>query len=256
VSSAVENRAAVFTSQPQAVEVYQSGAWWPGELLGWRHDAVGGCQVWVRVILGGLEESAWTDLTSLRLPERPLGEAPEATPRRGPATQEMAATRVTPVATPSTPARDLSETASLPRLRDRSVSPSRATSGTRPAVGRRRAPDNDSSTPRTAPNAGAAGRHRAPADPGRHRAADTGLLPAVTLGGQDGVTTQRPAVGEGRTIPSPRSGRAADSRGSVPGDVWSASGDPEPELLTRPMRLSDLGPGSRRPRLDGSLAGV
>src|SRR4051795_12946872 len=65
----MENRAAVFTSQPQAVEVYQAGAWWAGELLGWRHDANGSCQVWVRVVLGGVEETAWTDLASLRLPE-------------------------------------------------------------------------------------------------------------------------------------------------------------------------------------------
>src|SRR5688572_25749136 len=72
VSGAMENRAAVFTSQPQAVEVYQAGAWWAGELLGWRHDASGSCQVWVRVVLGGVEETAWTDLASLRLPERHL----------------------------------------------------------------------------------------------------------------------------------------------------------------------------------------
>jgi hypothetical protein len=57
----MENRAAVFTSQPQTVEVYQAGTWWAGELLGWRHDADGSCQVWVRVVLGGVEETAWTD---------------------------------------------------------------------------------------------------------------------------------------------------------------------------------------------------
>jgi hypothetical protein len=78
----------------------------------------------------------------------------------------------------------------------------------------------------------------------------------VTLGGQDAPTTQRPSVHEGRPIPSPRPGRAAESLSSGPVDAWSASIDPEPELLTRPMRLSDLGPSSRRPRLDGSLAGV
>lgn len=252
----MENRAAVFTSQPQAVEVYQSGAWWPGELLGWRHDVDGGCQVWVRVVLGGIEESAWTDLTALRLPERSLAAAPEAAPARGPVTQELAATRGAQGATPSTPARDLSETASLPRFRDRPVAPSRSTGGPRPSGGRRRAPEDGSSAPRTAPNPGAAGRHRAPADPGRHRAADTGLLPAVGPGGQDAPTTQRPAVREGRSIPSPRPARAAESLAAAPVDAWSSSIDPEPELLTRPMRLSDLGPSSRRPRLDGSLAGV
>jgi hypothetical protein len=252
----MENRAAVFTSQPQAVEVYQGGSWWPGELLGWRHGAEGGCQVWVRVALGGIEESAWTDLTALRLPERPHASVPEATPGRGPATQEMAATRVAPALAASTPARDLSETATLPSYRDRSVSPSHAAGSARPSGGRRRAPEDGSSAPRLASSAGAAGRHRAPADPGRHRAADTGLLPKVTLGGHDIPTAQPPAVAEGRGIPSPRSGRAAESLPAAPGDSWSASVDPEPELLTRPMRLSDLGPHSRRPRLDGSLAGV
>ena len=73
----MENRAAVFTSKPQAVEVYQAGAWWAGELLGWRHAADGSCQVWVRVVLGGVEETAWTDLETLRLPERHLAMAPE-----------------------------------------------------------------------------------------------------------------------------------------------------------------------------------
>jgi hypothetical protein len=77
VSGAMENRAAVFTSKPQAVEVYQAGAWWAGELLGWRHAADGSCQVWVRVVLGGVEETAWTDLETLRLPERHLAMAPE-----------------------------------------------------------------------------------------------------------------------------------------------------------------------------------
>jgi hypothetical protein len=252
----MENRAAVFTSQPQAVEVYQSGAWWPGELLGWRHDPDGGCQVWVRVVLGGVEESAWTDLTALRLPEPPQASMPMASPSRGPVTQEMAATRVAPSVAPSTSARDLAETASFPSLRDRSVPPTRAAGGVRPAGGRRRAPEDGSHAPRVVPSAGAAGRHRAPADPGRHRAADTGLLPAVTLGGQDDLTASRPAPGEARAIPSPRSGRALESLATAPGDAWSTSVDPEPELLTRPMRLSDLGPGSRRPRLDGSLAGV
>jgi hypothetical protein len=252
----MENRAAVFTSQPQAVEVYQSGAWWPGELLGWRHDAEGGCQVWVRVVLGGIEESAWTDLAALRLPEKPQVSSPQAAPARGPVTQEMAATRVAPAVANSTPGRGLSETASLPSYRDRSVSPPRAAGSARPSGGRRRAPEDGSSAPRPAPSAGAAGRHRAPADPGRHRAADTGLLPKVTLGGHDTPTAQRPALGEGRSIPSPRSGRTAESLTAAPGDAWSAPVDPEPELLTRPMRLSDLGPQSRRPRLDGSLAGV
>jgi hypothetical protein len=252
----MENRAAVFTSQPQAVEVYQSGAWWPGELLGWRHDTEGGCQVWVRVVLGGTEEAAWTDLTALRLPERSDIPVPEVTPARGPVTQEMAATRVAPAVAVSTPARDLSETAGLPSYRDRSLSPSRAVGSTRPSGGRRRAPEDGSSAPRVAPSAGAAGRHRAPADPGRHRAADTGLLPKVAIGGHLDPTAQRPPLGDGVGNPSSRSARAAGTVAVTPGDAWSAPADPEPEMLTRPMRLSDRGPHSRRPRVDGSLAGV
>ena len=56
----------------------------PGELLGWRHDADGSCQVWVRVVLGGVEETAWTDLATLRLPERHLSVArPRGAPRPG-----------------------------------------------------------------------------------------------------------------------------------------------------------------------------
>ena len=94
VSGAMENRAAVFTSQPQAVEVYQAGAWWAGELLGWRHDADGSCQVWVRVVLGGVEETAWTDLDD-PAPARaaPRRGRPSRASRRRPATQEMSVAR-------------------------------------------------------------------------------------------------------------------------------------------------------------------
>src|SRR4029453_4347107 len=77
VSGAMENRAAVFTSKPQAVEVYQAGAWWSGELLGWRHAADGSGQGWVRGVLGGAEEPAGPRPEPLRLPERPLAMAPE-----------------------------------------------------------------------------------------------------------------------------------------------------------------------------------
>src|SRR5205823_6031420 len=62
---------------PQDVEVYSAGEWLPGALLGWRHDASGGCQVWVRLTADGSEEPAWIDLECLRLPERHLAVAPE-----------------------------------------------------------------------------------------------------------------------------------------------------------------------------------
>src|SRR5690242_18272403 len=69
VSRAMENRAAVFTNQSQDVEVYQDGVWWPGSLLGWRHDTNGSCQVWVRIRIGGSESTVWTELDALRLPD-------------------------------------------------------------------------------------------------------------------------------------------------------------------------------------------
>src|SRR5687767_3890044 len=69
VSGPSPSRAAVFTSSPQSVEIYERGAWWPGSMLGWRHDSTGSCQAWVRVEFAGVVEDAWVDLTLLRLPE-------------------------------------------------------------------------------------------------------------------------------------------------------------------------------------------
>ncbi len=159
VSRPMENRTAVFAAQPQSVEVYQAGAWWAGELLGWRHDDSGTCQVWVRVVLGGVEETAWMDLAGLRLPERHLTVAPE------------------PSVVP-----DASSTQKLPRA----TSPRRGPSGRRPTRqrrracrwcatcpssvaapvapgGRRRAPERSRAAAPSAPRAG--GRRRAPESP-------------------------------------------------------------------------------------------
>jgi hypothetical protein len=327
----MENRAAVFTSKPQAVEVYQAGAWWAGELLGWRHAADGSCQVWVRVVLGGVEETAWTDLETLRLPERHLAMAPE------PASVESAERQQSVARHPSSRREhradsDASATASLPMVRDLSVvsdatvapsggrrrapdvpaavstggrrrapeSPVVAPSGGRrrapetaetPAVvttgGRRRAPET-AETPVVVPTGGRRrapedaavassgpaallGRHGAPApapapasitasaDAGRHRTADTGLFPAI------GDTTSGPKAGRpsagptttvrGRALPTARPAPPEETRRSSTG-TWSAPSGLESELLTRPMRLSDHAPHSRRPRLDGSLRGV
>jgi hypothetical protein len=329
----LESRAAVFTSEPQAVEVYQAGAWWSGELLGWRHTAEGSCQVWVRVVLGGVEETAWTELETLRLPERHLAMAPE------PASAEAAERELSVARHPSSRRGhradpDSCATAGLPRVRDLSVvsdataAPSggrrrapevpaaAATGGRRrapeetavaPAGGRRRAPETSAIAVaggrRRAPEevvvAPTGGRRRAPeevasataeavtlpgrrnapapavpaaavaqavapaapaaaasaaADPGRHRTADTGLLPAIT----DTTATLsdiRRSAGpattvRGRAIPSagPLMARRTVVSGSAGG--WSAPSGLESELLTRPMRLSDF-PHSRRPRLDG-----
>ena len=322
----MENRAAVFTSKPQAVEVYQAGGWWAGELLGWRHAEDGSCQVWVRVVLGGVEETAWTDLSTLRLPERHLTVAP------APAAAEFAEREQSLARHPSSrrehrAGSDPSTTSSLPPVRDLSVVPDGAvarTGGRRrapevPAVvsagGRRRAPDTGempaadspggrrrapetaetpavspggrrrapetAETPavspggrRRAPEEGAAassgptallGRHGAPApgsgsaDPGRHRTADTGLIAAVpdatwVLDAARPVAPP-PAGARGRSIPSVR---APHSEGAAPTPAnggWSAPNGLESELLTRPMRLSDRAPHSRRPRLD-SLRGI
>jgi hypothetical protein len=291
VSGAMENRAAVFTSQPQAVEVYQAGTWWAGELLGWRHDATGSCQVWVRVVLGGVEETAWTDLASLRLPERHLALAADppagSGPAYAPATQEMSVARHPSGRRARSLDGEGSVTAGLPMVRDLSVVrdlPSRggrrtadetaqfASIGRRrapdtgdlpsggrrrapetaesPSVGRRRAPEG---VPVAAAPAGASGRHRAPAHPGRHRTADTGLFPAVS--GVSPVAT-RPHADRRAGTDAPAMPRVPGVRTDEPaaraGSGWTAPHGLEPELLTRPMRLSDHAANSRRPRVDGS----
>jgi hypothetical protein len=289
VSGAMENRAAVFTSQPQAVEVYQAGAWWAGELLGWRHDANGSCQVWVRVVLGGVEETAWTDLSTLRLPERHLSVAAEpASPRAAayaPETQAMSVARHPSGRRARTGQADESSTAGLPLTRDLSVVRDvPATGGRRTAdetaqfasVGRRRAPEapapsaggrrrapDTGETPAvgrrraadfpTPADAGAAGRHRAPAaDVGRHRTADTGLFPVVR--DAESVRPQPPRAS--RPAPAVHASRPDGALEARSRESWTASTDPEPELLTRPMRLSDQLPHARRPRVDGTFTSV
>jgi hypothetical protein len=336
----MENRAAVFTSQPQAVEVYQAGAWWAGELLGWRHDSNGSCQVWVRVVLGGVEETAWTDLTTLRLPERHLTVAQPAA-AYAPATQEMSVARhpsgrrarsadTDPQATAGLPlVRDLAAVPDLPSTggrrtadetaqfasvgRRRAPEATKSPSGGRrrapetgesPSVGRRRAPESVAAVAAApsvaapsvaapsvaapsvaapsavapsavapsavAPSAaargaapGVAGRHRAtgapgaPGDPGRHRTADTGLLPVVsdTAEPRSDVRSQQPAPRGPRSAPPVHRPRPEGAYERVR-EGWTAPAGMEPELLTRPMRLSDHAPHARRPRVDGSVAGV
>jgi hypothetical protein len=313
----MENRAAVFTSTPQAVEVYQAGAWWAGELLGWRHAADGSCQVWVRVVLGGVEETAWTDLGTLRLPERHLAMAPE------PASVESAQREQSVARHPSSRREhradsDASATASLPMVRDLSAVsgggaassggrrrapelPAAVSTGGRrrapeePAVlssggrrrapelpaplagGRRRAPEEpavlssggrrrapEDAAPAAANPPALLGRHGAPpapaagsTDAGRHRTADTGLLPAIADTSATPSVTRSSAgpttSGRGRAIPAARPAPSAETRRSSVGS-WSAPSGLESELLTRPMRLH--APRSRRPRLDRSLRGV
>ena len=309
VSRPVENRTAVFASQPQSVEVFQAGAWWAGELLGWRHGDDGACQVWVRVVLAGVEETAWTDLAALRLPERHLAVAPElSAPRDASSTQKL------PRATSPRRERsgDEAATASMPMVRDLTV----VGGGAPRAGGRRRAPEAPNtvvadvpSAPRpggrrrapeapetvvadapAAPRSGgrrrapeapetvvaaaetpapsSGGKRRAPdaastdapetappVDPGRHRKADTGLFPAITAATPAVSAKSVPAKNAPPALPA-RPSRLDDTFGGRSRSAWKAVGEPEPELLTRPMRLSDHVPHARRPRLDGSLTGV
>jgi hypothetical protein len=228
----MESRAAVFTSQPQDVEVYHGAAWISGSMLGWRHDADGGCQVWVRLSAGG-GEPIWTALECLRLPERHLSVAPETADE--PPVDLTAARRARSV-------RDLSATGpatrALPAVRG-GVPSGRAVD----SAGRRRAPD----TGELPVAAIGAGRHRAPsvAGAGRHRAADTGAIPVVAQG--DGT----------REMPRAWGSRAGGVRSGPPApDRASAATTPEPDLLTRPMRLGDLLPEPRDWRLDDTLTGV
>jgi hypothetical protein len=281
VSGAMENRAAVFTSQPQAVEVYQAGAWWAGELLGWRHDANGSCQVWVRVVLGGVEETAWADLASLRLPERHLAVATGPAAGRGaayaPGTQEMSVARHPSGRRARSGDGEGPLTAGRPMVRDLSVVPDLPSRGGRrtadetaqfASVGRRRAPDTadlpsgrrraPEDAPTASPSAASSGRHRAPADPGRHRTADTGLFPVGSEAAPQGATrpstprSDQPSAPARPRVPAPRPEEPAARSGTG----WAAPEGLEPELLTRPMRLSDHVPHARRPRVDGGLRGV
>jgi hypothetical protein len=263
----MESRAAVFTSSPQDVEVYATGEWLPGSLLGWRHDATGGCQVWVRVTVGDAEEQQWTGLECLRLPERHLTVAAEPAPVRhlqqmdapledahledahledahleDAHLEDVAATRslrLAEVSATGSPRRGRPAVAPSSRP-DRTLTATRefpairdetASRASHPA-GRRRADSRILGETAEFSVIGAAGRHRAPASPsgsGRHRAADTGTWPVLV------DTTAVPAASEQRAA--------------------------EPDLYTRPMRLGDLTasgavPQPRAPRRNDSLSGV
>ncbi|NEK86756.1 hypothetical protein GCU60_13480 [Blastococcus saxobsidens] len=239
MSSVMENRAAVFTSQPQVVEVFQAGAWWAGELLGWRHDEKGACQVWVRAVVDGLERTAWTDLAVLRLPERSVGTSAQPAGRR--AVQDLPTRQV---ATPAPHRRrvDVETTASLPLARDHVTQSAPVSAG-----GRRRAPEDVDLRPAPASAVPVPpGRHRAPsADPdaGRHRAADTELFPAVVAESAPAHPSEQFPPTAAWSVPAARPVPVEETIADV---EWGGAGD---QLLTRPMRLTDQAPHSRRPRL-------
>lgn len=237
----MSDRAAVFTSQPQDVEIYERGAWWPGMLLGWRHDVAGACQVWVRVEFAGVVEDAWVDLSLLRLPE--------ARPERRHGSVDPGAVLTGRRAARVPSARQLDDeprTQHLPLVRD-----AEAPRAGRPAGstgGRRRAPEPPAQGESPAvvhahysvPSAGRVpGRHRAPADPGRHRATDTGVLSAVSPEATLAPTSWTP--------PPPR------TELPPPGPAVRSNGvraDDEADGLTRPMRLEDGVGSARRSRRD------
>lgn len=149
-------------AQPLDAEVLAEGSWWPGAVLGWRHDEAGVCQAEVRVAVAGVERVRWVDLTAVRLPQsRDVAASPVA-PTREPAAETVVISRADlgGLVAPGVPAR--------------------------PSARRRRhASDLTAELPvvRCAEPGPAAGRHRAPAAVGRHRAAEPAeraARPAVT----------------------------------------------------------------------------
>lgn len=175
VSVSERGRATASISQPLDAEVLVDGAWWPGAVLGWRHDEGGGCEAEVRLVLAGREQVRWTALAEVRLPEAGAVPAADAVTTGRP---ESSA----PVA----------ETVMMSRVELRGLLAA-SVPGRDPGGQRRHASDLTAELPvvRCPDAEAAAGRHRAPAA-GRHRA-DTAASPV-----------------------------------------------PEPDLLTRPIRLDDV----------------
>ena len=218
----MHDRAAVFSSQPQAIEILRAGAWWSGELLGWRHDGSGACQMWVRAVVGGVEETVWTGLADLRLPER---RAAAAGPRGGqdePPRQSASAPPGVPVTA--------EVTASLPLARNHVDADLARSGGRGPAV---RAADVGVVPASAVPVP--PGRHRARSvDPvaGRHRAADTGLT-AVTAEPARQVSEEFPAT---VSCPVPAVRPTPTSEPAASASASASASDPEADgLLTRPM---------------------
>ncbi|SNX97869.1 hypothetical protein SAMN06893097_108235 [Geodermatophilus sabuli] len=157
------SRAAVFTEQSPGVEVQLDGAWRPGVILGWRHDARGACEVRVRVTVGDAAHETWTDLADLRLPEP--GVSAPAVPR-----SEAPVLAASPTVSWSRAAareRLVADIVASPRLPDGAVGASGAETPRR-----RRRHGVDVTAEQPAVRADVTGRHRAPAARGRHRAAD------------------------------------------------------------------------------------
>ncbi len=203
MSAAANTSATVSFRSPQEVEVVVDGGWAPGAMLGWRHDPTGGCEAWVR-LRDAAEAAAqgqerWVDLAAVRLPERHLSLA------------------LTPAAAPSDDAPG-PVTVAMP-----AVDPSAATRGARTSrrPGRRHGGDVTAEQP--AVGSAAMGRHRAPDDPGRHRA----------------------TTAEVSTVGRPAPSGAGSGAGAAPEVVPGVGPGEEQDMLTRPMRLGDLLPHHR-----------
>ena len=208
----------MFTQQSQSVEVFLDGAWWPGSLLGWRHDGRGSCEVWVRVTVGGRDRETWTDLAEVRLPEP----RPEPAPATGAGPFAALGEELLPGAS-AAPAVSLSEAAAREQ-RMAGIVPASAPAATR----RRRRHGGDGTAEMPAVHSGAAGRHRASAVAGRHRAVD--------------------GLAEPEEAPRP------DAGAPVPADATVLMPRvTEPDCLTRPLRLGDRVPRPRLARPDEAV---
>lgn len=240
----MENRAAVFSNEPQDVEVFQHGAWWPGSLLGWRHDATGSCQVWVRLETAGGESTIWTELTALRLP----GSTPE--PARGEVSRSL----------PRAEVADMAATRELKRIDAAAGVQGLAGPLARPVGETGVATASAEQVPAwrlaaaRAGGGGTPGRHRAPGIGGRHRAADTETFPAVGTG--DTGVRSRPAwpvaVEDGWPVV------VEESLPARPERSWAPRNEPDADVYTRPLRLNAMASGgSSQPRgnWNGRLAG-
>lgn len=243
--SANSGRAAVFTQQSQSVEVYLDGTWEPGSLLGWRHDGVGACQVWVRTTVDGREQESWTDLADVRLPEtRP---APTLVPQTGTDPFADLAEELLPGAS-AAPVLSLSEAAA------REQRLAGAAPGAAPSPGPLRRHGADLTAEMSAVHLDpAAGRHRAAGMSGRHRAADTGAQRTAV----QQTAVQQPLV-QKCGLHQPAAQQTVSKQGAEPRrEVGDATvlmpRAAEADFLTRPLRLGDRASRPRPTRSDEAM---
>jgi hypothetical protein len=218
VSETSVSRAAVFAQQLPDVEVCLDGSWRHGSILGWWHDEGGACEVRVRAVVAGAPCEVWVDLASLRLPEQP---APEPSPAT-----------VALVLTPQ----------DAPRGAREALAPSPATVTLSRAAARERLVAGVLATPERSADGGSATRRR------RHGGDVTAEMPAVSAGTSSG--RHRAGAGGGRHRAADEDPRAEEAG---PAAVPVVATRPEPDRLTRPLRLGNR---TSRPRLPRPAAVV